>query len=119
MAEPDRVYYRNHAGAVALSLEDEDWLILPNGRCVAVQEPWEEDGDEYPHKVTPAQEEALTELLDGRKRVEIERVEANARQERLAAEMMAWVDDLFEAAPPPSEFDITLFDDLPGTKVKT
>ena len=41
------LYYRNRAGAIAVSVDDGDTLVLPNGRTIEVNAMWEEtDPDE-------------------------------------------------------------------------
>lgn len=108
----DLLYYTNGHGAVAVGPEGEDFIFLPNGRLVALEDPWREADEELPSKVTPKQLEALQELLAARELRALEKAELAKKREEEHQAAIAWVDSLFEERPPSPEFEIVdLFGD--------
>lgn len=57
----DPVYYRNRAGAIALSLDDGDTLVLPTGQRIDLNPMWEEVDPVEEGSLTKPQQEAIAE----------------------------------------------------------
>jgi len=59
------VYYTNHAGVVAVSVDGwtDGFIFLPDGRAVEVGHPWVEANEQ--HELTDAQRERVEPLLAG------------------------------------------------------
>ena len=57
------VYYRNCAGMIAISVDDGDSLVLPNGRVIETNSMWEET-EPAPQSLTERQQEILKKVTD-------------------------------------------------------
>lgn len=79
------IYYRNCHGAVSVSLDEGETVILPTGRRIPLTPVWEEsDEDGLDMLLTPPQVQALAEFRARPPMTELEQMAWDMRKRRLA-----------------------------------
>lgn len=79
-------YYRNCHGAVSVSLDEGETVVIPMGRTIPLTPVWEEsDEDGLDALLTPSQAQALAEFRARPPMTELEQMAWDMRKRRLAA----------------------------------
>ena len=93
------LFYRNHAGALAVSVEDvlDGKLILPNGRIVAVGPPWSEiDEDDPTTELSDVQTDIASNIVARLEAMRQAQAEGQEREEEARTEWEAYLDTILD-----------------------
>ena len=80
----DIIYYTNPMGAVSVSYDEGETIVLPTGRRIPLNRIWEESEEDMEPKLSPPQQAELALFRARPPMTEIEQIAWDLRKQRLA-----------------------------------